>query len=98
MDRCYKIFGSHAFRKSYDGLRRSPINKSLFETWSNLFANISDSEFSILRSHKNHFLNEYKPFLDDTDFIISISRDSMKHAAVKSRFNSLNDLLQKYIS
>ena len=98
MDRCYKIFGSHAFRKSYDGLRRSPINKSLFETWSNLFANISDSEFSILCSHKNHFLNEYKPFLDDTDFIISISRDSMKHAAVKSRFDSLNNLLQKYIS
>ena len=98
MDRCYKIFGGHAFRKSYDGLRRSPINKSLFETWSNLFANISDSEFSILCSHKNHFLNEYKPFLDDTDFIISISRDSMKHAAVKSRFDSLNNLLQKYIS
>ena len=98
MDRCYKIFGGHAFRKSYDGLRRSPINKSLFETWSNLFANISENEFCRLRSHKEQFLNEYKPFLDNTDFIISISRDSMKHAAVKSRFDSLNNLLEKYIS
>ena len=86
MDRCYKIFGGHAFRKSYDGLRRSPINKSLFETWSNLFANISENEFCRLRSHKEQFLNEYKPFLDNTDFIISISRDSMKHAAVKITF------------
>lgn len=98
MDRCYKIFGSHAFRKSYDGLRRSPINKSLFETWSNLFANISESEFCRLLSYKKQFLNEYTPFLDNTDFIISISRDSMKHAAVKSRFDLLNNLLQKYIS
>jgi len=46
---------------------------------------------------RNNFY-EYKPFLDNTDFIISISRDSMKHAAVKSRFDSLNNLLEKYIS
>ncbi len=96
MNRCYKIFGNHAFRKSYEGLRRSPINKSLFETWSNLFANISEAEFCRLLSHKKQFLNEYKPLLDNTDFIISISRDSMKHAAVKLRFDSLNNLLMKY--
>lgn len=97
MNRCYQIFGNHAFRKSYEGLRRSPINKSLFETWSNLFANISEAEFCRLLSHQKQFLNEYKPLLDDTDFIISISRDSMKHAAVKLRFDSLNNLLMKYI-
>lgn len=96
MNRCYRIFGNHAFRKSYEGLRRSPINKSLFETWSNLFANISEAEFCRLLSHKKQFLNEYKPLLDNTDFIISISRDSMKHAAVKLRFDSLNNLLMKY--
>lgn len=96
MNRCYQIFGSHAFRKSYEGLRRSPINKSLFETWSNLLANISEGEFCKLLSHQKQFLNEYKPLLDDTDFIISISRDSMKHAAVKLRFDTLNNLLMKY--
>lgn len=96
MNRSYEIFEEHSFRKSYEGLRRSPINKSLFETWSNLFANISENEFCRLLSHKKQFLNEYKPLLNDTDFIISISRDSMKHAAVKSRFDLLNNLLVKY--
>ena len=98
MIRCHKIFGNHAFRKSYEGLRRSPINKSLFETWSNLLANITDDEFDKLMSNRRQFLDAYKPLLDNTDFIISISRDSMKHAAVKFRFDKLNNLLKEYIS
>ena len=98
MIRCHKIFGNHAFRKSYEGLRRSPINKSLFETWSNLLANITDDEFDKLMSNRRQFLDAYKPLLDNTDFIISISRDSMKHAAVKFRFDKLNKLLKEYIS
>jgi hypothetical protein len=97
MSRCHEIFENHAFRKSYAGLRRSPINKSLFETWSNLLARLSDEEFNILLSNKKEFLNAYKPLLDDTEFIISISRDSMKHTSVKLRFNKLNNLLKQFI-
>ena len=85
------------FLKSYAGLRRSPINKSLFETWSNLLARLSDEEFNILLSNKKEFLNAYKPLLDDTEFIISISRDSMKHTSVKLRFDKLNNLLKQFI-
>mgnify|MGYP003289583353 CR=1 FL=1 len=98
MDRCYKIFENHAFRKSYVGLKRSPVNKSLFETWSNLLACLSDEEFSILLSNKNEFLKAYKPLLDDSEFIISISRDSMKHTSVRLRFEKLNNLLRQFIS
>ena len=97
MSRCHEIFENHAFRKSYAGLRRSPINKSLFETWSNLLARLSDEEFNILLSNKKEFLNAYKPLLDDTEFIISISRDSMKHTSVKLRFDKLNNLLKQFI-
>lgn len=97
MRRCYMIFDNHAFRKSYEGLKRSPINKSLFETWSNLLAYISEEEFNKLLLNKNKFLDAYKPLLDDTEFIISISRDSMKHTSVKSRFDNLKKLLKQFI-
>ena len=34
MKRNYEIFGEHAFRKSFAGQTKSPINRSLFETWA----------------------------------------------------------------
>ena len=98
MNRCYEIFENHTFRKSYANLRRSPINKSLFEIWSNLLASISEEEYAKLLDNKSEFLNSYINFLDDPDFIISISRDSMKHSSVRSRFENLNNLLKQYTS
>lgn len=98
MNRCHEIFENHTFRKSYGNLRRSPINKSLFEIWSNLLAGISEEEYAKLLDNKSEFLNSYINFLDDPDFIISISRDSMKHSSVRSRFENLNNLLKQYTS
>ena len=69
----------------------------MLQTWSNLLARLSDEEFNILLSNKKEFLNAYKPLLDDTEFIISISRDSMKHTSVKLRFDKLNNLLKQFI-
>lgn len=96
MTRAKVVFGEHAFRKSYHGIRRAPINKSLFETWSIILANLSDSEYEQLINNKAEFVNEYKPMLDDWQFIIAISRDSMKHGAVKYRFEKLCEIVNKY--
>lgn len=97
MVRAKNLFREHAFRKSYHGLRRSPINKSLFETWSIVLSKLTEAEYQSLLSNKANFINDYKPLLDNWDFIIEISRDSMKHVAVKSRFDKLNNLVQKHI-
>lgn len=97
MQRAKTLFGPHAFRKSYGDLRRSPINKSLFETWSVILCKLSCEEYQSLLNNKDLFWADYQPLLDDWDFIIEISRDSMKHGAVKSRFNKLNNIVQKHI-
>ena len=97
MKRAKDFFGNHAFRKSYQGKRRTPINKSLFETWGVLLSNLSETEYQQLKQNRDRFMVEYQEIIEDYDFVISISRDSMKHIAVKSRFDKLSALTTKYI-
>lgn len=97
MVRASDIFGVHAFRKSYGILRRTPINKSLFETWGVILAALKDDEFNTLKKNKNKFIQEYAEIIDNWQFQIEISRNSMKHSSVKSRFEKLNTLVQNNI-
>jgi len=97
MRRSKDFFGDHAFRKSYPGKRRTPINKSLFETWGILLSVLSESEYHTLKQNTESFMDEYKNIIEDPLFVISISRDSMKHSSVKSRFEKLSELINKNI-
>jgi len=96
MVRSKKLFGKHTFRKSYGNKPKSPINKSLFETWGVLLSKLSEKEFSILLKNKEQLMDDYRSVLEDRDFQIKISRDSMKHQAVQSRFEKINNLINKY--
>jgi hypothetical protein len=98
MKRSSIIFGEHAFRKSYYGKRKTPINKSLFEVWGVLFSEISEIKFENLKRKKNVFLNDYKNnFLKDYKFDEIISRNALKQSSVTERYTKMNDLLNKYI-
>lgn len=97
MHRAEKLFGRHAFRKSTGDMRRSPINKSLFETWSVLLTELSEDEFENLCRNKDAMTGEYCKILENPDFEIAISRDSMRHGSVSRRFNELKMLIHKYI-
>jgi hypothetical protein len=96
MNRAFKLFGNHTFRKSYPGKRRTPINKSLFETWGVLLSEITEQEFSNLLKNKDLMMEEYKKLIDDYDFVVIISRDSMKPTSIKRRFDIINKLIQTY--
>lgn len=96
MDRAIKIFGVHAFRKSYEGIRKTPINKALFEVWSTLLAQLNDDEFNCLISNKGAFLENYSELLRDTNFNYAISRVSLKHQSVNDRYEILSSLIKQY--
>lgn len=96
MKRAHKLFGNHAFRKSYPGKRRTPINKSLFETWGVLLSEISDEQFDNLYINRHIMMNEYEKLINDNEFVIIISRDSMKPTSVRKRFDIVNNLIQTY--
>ncbi len=93
MKRANDFFGEHAFRKSYPGKRRTPINKSLFETWGIILSRLSDSDYQALKQNKRKFMEDYKKIIENPQFVISISRDSMKHLSVKFRFEKLSELV-----
>ena len=98
MKRAKMIFGEHTFRKSYQGKRRTPINKTLFEVFSNLLINLDEDDFFTLMKNKKDFLQEYKEeHLLKIDFAYMIGRDSHKVFSVKQRYQELSELLEKYI-
>lgn len=97
MKRNRQLFGSHTFRKSFPGKVRTPINKTLFEVFSNLLLNLSEKEFEILLNNKKEFLEEYKEcFLLSNEFS-NVIRDSHKVSSVRTRYEDLMVLINKHI-
>lgn len=96
MKRATIFFGEHAFRKSYPGKRRTPINKGLFEVWGNLLGRLSNAEFAMLLKNRNAFMRDYVELLESETFIWYISRDSLKFQSVKERYEKLRALLNKF--
>lgn len=96
MRRARKLFGKHAFRKSTPGMRRRPINKSLFEIWNVLLCELSEEEFNMLYKNRNKLVPDYRAILDNPDFEIAISRDSMRHTSVAMRYSQLKNLVEHY--
>lgn len=97
MKRSYALFNHHAFRKSHGSLRKSPINKCLFEMWAVLLGDIDAKAFEHIVQNREEFMKDYIQLLDAQEFQHAISRDSMKHTAVYYRFSSLVNLLKNYV-
>lgn len=96
MKRCYRIFDEHAFRKSFAGQTKSPINRSLFETWAFIMGRYTDEEFERLMENRLAFMQEYEQVMNDQDFELAISRHAMNHPDLRRRFQTLIDLTDKY--
>lgn len=96
MIRSHEIFGEHTFRKSYPSVRRSPVNKALFEVWSALLAKLPESDFNKLKSNKGFFLEKYHKILVDANFNYSISRNGLVYQSVKDRYEKLSSLIKEF--
>ena len=96
MTRSYRLFEKHTFRKSHGNNRRSPINKSLFETWGVLLSDISQDAFLRLYNNRRKMMPDYVDLLDKNDFQRAISRNSMAHQSVKYRFEEIKKLIDQY--
>lgn len=54
-----KIFGKHAFRKSFGNNERTPVNRGIFESQLINLSEISDSEINILELKKEHVCRRF---------------------------------------
>ena len=96
MIRGLRLFGRHAFRKSHGYYSRSPINKSLFETWGVLLSELSQADFQQLYHNRDKMMPEYVALLDKKEFQQAISRNSMTHQSVKYRFEQIKRIIDQY--
>ena len=86
LTRAYSLFGEHAFRKSLpNDLRKTPINKSLFELWLCVLSKIKKSTFDMLNIKKDILITRYSDMMKDDDFMNSISRYGSSMQGAKYR-------------
>lgn len=97
LTRCHEIFGEHMFRRSRDGRRKTPVNKSLYDVWMYLFSRIPQANFLQIKSEASRFRAEYHALLDrDADFVDAIGRYGGDLIGVRNRYNKLMKLVGRY--
>jgi hypothetical protein len=101
MHRAHELFGAHAFRKSTPlAGYRTPVNKSLFECWAFVIAEMTKEEFDALVSKKKQLYKVFSEKINtyNSAFERSISRDSHKLNGVKTRYASLKEIISAVIN
>lgn len=99
MDRAYTVFGDLAFRKQKrDPVRRSPINKALFETWSVALGELDAEQTLVLAERKAVLQDNFVSLLEsDTEFDAAISATTGAVVSVRIRFERIRGLIAKVL-
>jgi hypothetical protein len=94
MDRAYEILGRVAFRKfSLATSRRGPINKALFETWSNV---LQAYDFDSLKQRKEEIrMRLAKMLSEDTEYLRALSAGTGGVGTVRVRFQRAHEAVQE---
>lgn len=96
MHRAKDIFGRHAFRKSLPTDERlSPVNKSLFEVWSNILAELPQEYYDRLLDKQDDFFLEYEKLLKDIEFVNLISRHSSSPSGILQSYQRIQQLVME---
>jgi hypothetical protein len=98
MARNLEIFGNNAFRISLRGHPRSPINKSLFETWGGLLAVLSEKKYTPLLKKKDALLSAYDEVKSDDYFYRAVSRDPWQKPKVDYRFEIITNIMRRILN
>jgi len=97
MKRASELFKNHAFRKAGPTRRKTPINKSLFETWSVLLSEMEDEKFELLSNNKERLyaLLEAVTYHSASKEELSgyISRESHKRPSVRKRYQIFKNII-----
>lgn len=77
--------------------RRSPINKPLFESWSVNLARLDESQSQRLIEQRETVQNRFLDLMGQDKFMESISIGTQWDEQVRTRFESIETLLQKVL-
>lgn len=97
MQRNFELFGRDAFRISKIGMRRSPINKALFDSWGTILAFLPEKDYEKLKENRKSLLEKYDSKKDDEVFYDAVSRTAWQKSKVDIRFKKIRQLVQDVI-
>lgn len=90
-----RIFDGHAFRKLYPGqVRRSPVNKAIFESVSVNLARLPDQDHSTLVASRQQVVEGFQQLMANRDFERAVSVGTGDRAKVVTRFAQVRDLFR----
>ncbi|MCK9411711.1 MAG: DUF262 domain-containing protein [Prolixibacteraceae bacterium] len=92
-----EIFGKHMFSRSILGKpNRVKLNSALFEVWVSVAYKLNDKQQSNLKINSTELIYEYKELLRTDEFIKTVVSSTSGRAAVKTRFEKIENLINKY--
>ena len=94
------IFGRYAFRKrtSMHDLRRRPVSKALFESWSVQLARCSPEQIRVLIEKRQDVQGQFiRLMAEDEDFNNAISYSTGTPRRVQKRFQAIKKLVEEFI-
>jgi hypothetical protein len=95
MTRAQAVLGKYAFRKfNLITGRRGPINKALFESWSNVFQKY---DLDPLVTHKDQILSKVAELFIEPDYVRSLSAGTGSISAVRIRFERAHDAIREIL-
>jgi hypothetical protein len=104
MKRAALLFSNCAFRittpaKKASGKQRSPINKSLFELWAVILAEMSKSDFDKLEKNKYLLYKNLDAEFDNNNSLLRnyIGKDSLKIPGIKGRYEIINKIINNIL-
>lgn len=97
MSRAHSVFGRYAFRKFTTGQnRRGPVNKALFESWANVLQAYPADR---LQKHATEIQRKVSSmFLNDGDYVKSLSAGTGSSASVRIRFERAHHALREVLA
>ncbi|MEU4497163.1 DUF262 domain-containing protein [Streptomyces sp. NPDC023998] len=92
------IFGPHTFRKLYpEQVRRSPVNKAIFESVAVNLAELSDHDRSALVASREAVVEGFQRLMTTRDFERAVSVGTGDRAKVVTRFGAIRNLFQSVL-
>lgn len=100
MNLAFNVFYKDAFRKRL-GINdtRKPINKSIFEVMSTVFAKLSDDDRNLIKNNKEQFRNSFIELQrEDNYFWNAITASTATRESVNNRHFYFNQMLTKFLN
>ena len=100
IDRCWEIFGKHAFEKTKEGKhdRKRRKSSTLFETWMNALSKVSAEDMEKLQDRKESIVQKHLDLMaTDNDYFNSITFSTQKKDHYRTRKSKIETLLQEVL-